>query len=369
MMRKKDKGLVTDVQGKKAIVMTKKGEFLRVSLPQGADIGSEIEFSRKPNFLPLVAGIILILFFSWAIMNNTAPAIAAYMTLDVNSGIELALDKNLNVVSVKATDEAGEKFVSNLQIKGIQVREAVEIILDEAVNQRLLNKEQKEQGEIILATVTANHPKISINEEEISKWVSEKLRRHELVSDVMVHAASQEDRKMAQEQRISPAKYIIIKKIEAKGIVVSHTQKELSEIDVRDLIMIMNDKEVSDKDDVNHKDLTIQEKLALDEKKDETSIESLDGEKDEDETEIKDPKDNRQSEDKTNKNDKSDKREAMERVTPNKPDIPKHPGNTKKPISPGNPANPGSQQNLNHQEDNDVLNNNTLDFHHSGGIV
>jgi len=58
-MIKKDKGIITSIQGKKAIAMTKSGEFIRVSLPQGADIGSEVEFSRKPSLSSLIEDIIL----------------------------------------------------------------------------------------------------------------------------------------------------------------------------------------------------------------------------------------------------------------------------------------------------------------------
>jgi len=367
-VRRKDKGLVTSIQGRKAVVMTKRGEFLKVSLPHGADIGSEIEFSRKPNFLPLVAGIILILFFSWTVMNNTNPAIAAYMTLDVNSGIELALDKNLNVVSVKATDEAGKEFVGSLKIKGVQVKEAVEIILDEAVNQRFLNKEQKGHTEVILATVTANNSKVSIDEEEVRKWVSEKLHKHELPSDVLVHAVSKEDRKMAQEQRISPAKYIIIKKIEAKGIVVAHTQKELSEINVRDLVMIMNDKKAPDKDEAPDKDNIKQEELVLEEleeKEEEALGEGLDDEKNKDKREIKEIKGNKGPEDKPNK---SDNTEAMEGMPPNKPETPGH-GNSRKPNAPGNSDNGQNFKFREKDNEDDVLNNNNMDFHDVGDIV
>ena len=39
--------------------MTKSGEFIKVNISQGVDIGSEIEFSRGVNFLSLFTGIIL----------------------------------------------------------------------------------------------------------------------------------------------------------------------------------------------------------------------------------------------------------------------------------------------------------------------
>ena len=48
-MIKKKKGIVINIQGEKAIAMTKNGEFIKVNLPQEVDIGSEIEFYRKPH--------------------------------------------------------------------------------------------------------------------------------------------------------------------------------------------------------------------------------------------------------------------------------------------------------------------------------
>ena len=159
-MIKKKKGIVTSIQGKKAIAMTKDGEFIKVNLPQGVDVGSEIEFYQRSNLLPL----------------------------------------------------------------------------------------NREQAVIILATITANSPEISIDENEIGTWVSERLHKHELLSNVLVYTASKEDRQMAQEQKKSPIKYILIKKIEEEGIVVTYTQEELIEINVRDLAMIINSKEVPKRD-------------------------------------------------------------------------------------------------------------------------
>lgn len=241
---RKHKGLVTDIKGKKAIVMTKKGEFLKVNLPPETDIGSEIEFSTRLNFLPLVAGIIIIFLIGSTLMYTANPAVAAYITLDVNSGLELALDKDLNVISVKSTDEAGEEFVTNLKVKGMQVKDAVDLIMDEAVNQNLLNKVHRENPEIVIATVTSNNSKVSLKEEEVGKWVSANLHKHELISEVMVQKASKEDWNKAKKQNISPAKYIIIKKIEEDGIMVAQTQEELLKINVRDLIILMNEKKV-----------------------------------------------------------------------------------------------------------------------------
>ncbi len=240
-MRKK-KGLVTHIHGNKAIVMTKNGEFLKVNLPEKADIGSEIEFFTKPNFLPLVAGIIIFFFIGWTMISSINPVAAAYMTLDVSSGLELSLDKNLNVISVKSTGEAGEEFVSKLNVKGMQVKDAVNSIMDEAVNQNLLEYGQKEKSEIILATVTSNNPKVSLNEEEVGKWVSANLHKHELINDVVVQSGSTEDWENAKKQKISPAKYIIIKKIEEEGIDVDEIQEELLNSNVKDLVMIMNEK-------------------------------------------------------------------------------------------------------------------------------
>lgn len=48
-MIKKKRGIIINIQDNKAIAMTKNGEFIKVSLPQGADVGSEVEFFRKPN--------------------------------------------------------------------------------------------------------------------------------------------------------------------------------------------------------------------------------------------------------------------------------------------------------------------------------
>lgn len=249
-MRKGKGILVKMLQGNKGIIMTPKGEFIKVKVPEGSDVGKEIEFTKGPSYLPLVAGFILILFLSFNLLNNTTPVTAAYMTLDINSGIELGLDKKLNVVSVNPLDERGNEFVKNLSLKGTSIDKAVEKIMDEAVKNNIINEKQENNCEVIFATVTNTGPEVALNEELVESWVYENLGKHHIKCDIIIQTASQEDLNNAREQKITPAKYIMLQKIEEKGIILEQDREELLKSSVKELARIIREMDNKEKDSI-----------------------------------------------------------------------------------------------------------------------
>jgi hypothetical protein len=245
---RKGRGILTDIKGKKGIVLTPRGEFIKVNVPNGADIGSEIEFSNNFSLLPLVAGFILILFISFTLLNNTTnPVAAAYMYLEIDSGIQLGLDENLNVISIETIDESENDFVKNLNVKGVPADKAVEVIMDEAINKRIISDnisdttDKLTEKEMIVATLTKTNPDVAIDEEKIREWVTNNLTKHHIVSDILIQIASQEDLDSAKMQKLTPARYIMLKKIEECGLALDREKEELLQASIKDLVKIVNE--------------------------------------------------------------------------------------------------------------------------------
>ncbi len=120
-----NKGIVMEQSAKHVIVMTESGEFKKVAR-QGKtwQIGEEIHFPAserrsRPSLTYMAAAAAAILLFVavfsvWSGLRPT-PAIAAYITIDINPSIEMGIDADRNVVELRGLNPEGQAIVDTIE--------------------------------------------------------------------------------------------------------------------------------------------------------------------------------------------------------------------------------------------------------------
>ncbi|WP_347548936.1 anti-sigma factor domain-containing protein [Pseudalkalibacillus hwajinpoensis] len=116
-------GVIMDIRGRKAVVLTPDGEFTTIDLKRNhtLTIGSEIKLTPKPvkkrkgyfpPTMPTLAGMAAILLFV-VIVTGVIPvtqndAVAAYVSFDINPSIEVGVNSDLEIVQYQALNSDGE---------------------------------------------------------------------------------------------------------------------------------------------------------------------------------------------------------------------------------------------------------------------
>ena len=130
--------------------------------------------------------------------------IVSTITIDINPSIKINLDKNNEVISVKAVNDDAKDIVSD-DLKGKNVTDALKTIINNVVDKGYGNT-----GDVFVLVNTTG----SLNKEEISNNIivdfEEKGVRTEIIT---VDTISKEDEKIAKEYNISPAKAAYINSI------------------------------------------------------------------------------------------------------------------------------------------------------------
>lgn len=139
-MRKK--GIVVEIASRRRIVvMTPQGEFLRVPRRESVSVGQEIDFveSPWPGVLKLsVAAVFLLAFIGSAALYGDRVFIpggmspAFFITLDINPSVELGVNRRQRVVAVEGLNTDGERLLNQLRMVGMEFRDAVAIIGEQA---------------------------------------------------------------------------------------------------------------------------------------------------------------------------------------------------------------------------------------------
>jgi hypothetical protein len=125
------KGVILEVNAQYVSVLTPEGEFLKArKLKEDYNIGEEIDFFplnergliKKRFFndfgklrIALASSIAAILLFFSAFSFYDSNQVYAYMSIDINPSIEVAVDKKLRVITLKAYNEEGKLILADLE--------------------------------------------------------------------------------------------------------------------------------------------------------------------------------------------------------------------------------------------------------------
>ncbi|MBS8263210.1 hypothetical protein DYI25_02020 [Mesobacillus boroniphilus] len=215
------KGVILEINDLYLTLLTPEGEFLRARKhQQDYQLGEEIHFfpetetvkrkkfnlsflnSFKARTIALAAAFMLI-------MSALLPAyhdgqVYAYMSIDVNPSIELAVNDDLKVLQMIGYNPEGEEIIG--EIKGWKKRDAAvvaEMIIEEIEEEGFL----KEKNDIVIATVHNKQAKESVDQ-KLEKKISE-IKKSTQMEDlnVKVMEATMEDREKAQKQGVTTGVY------------------------------------------------------------------------------------------------------------------------------------------------------------------
>ncbi|MFF2877390.1 anti-sigma factor domain-containing protein [Gottfriedia sp. NPDC057991] len=145
-------GIVLKVNRSSVVVLTANGEYLKCKkLLSSYSIGEEIQFPSNaiilnnnkmkisiPKMIPVVIACGLILFsFTFINLNKEEALAAGRVTIDSEAKLSLILDKQLNVIDLKAHNEQGKKVINNMEN---WKQEPLNLVMDDLVGEMKKSK-------------------------------------------------------------------------------------------------------------------------------------------------------------------------------------------------------------------------------------
>ncbi|MFD2360094.1 anti-sigma factor domain-containing protein [Saccharococcus thermophilus] len=169
------KGIVLELDEEFVTLLTPEGEFIQVKEDE-YEIGEEIEarlvkkpYVRRRSFryaaVSLIAAAVL---FIATLLHLPSDEVYAYMSIDINPSIEVGVDDQLNVLTLKAYNEEGKKIVSQLSNwKKVAFVDIATEIIELSRKQGYLQK----GGQVLITTVEKKH--LAASSRKLSEELSE----------------------------------------------------------------------------------------------------------------------------------------------------------------------------------------------------
>jgi hypothetical protein len=165
----------------------------------------EVSVGRFAAALAAVAAIALSALFAYNLYHTPS----AYIDVDVNPSVELTLNRFDRVIGVRAYNEDGEDIVSGLSLKHKRYGDALIALID-----AISRADRISDGGLVSITLqTNNYGKEAGMLATIQIDVSGYITGHGHRVQVEVFPVGEDTQSLAQENEISPAKYIAIQEL------------------------------------------------------------------------------------------------------------------------------------------------------------
>ncbi|HWI52829.1 MAG TPA: anti-sigma factor domain-containing protein [Symbiobacteriaceae bacterium] len=227
------KGILLEMAGRQAVVLTPQGEFKKVPVPGGNwDIGEEIEYAevrQQPAWLrwgtAAAAAAVLFVgsFVGWNQVSLAQPV--AVVTVDINPSLELTLNKVDQVLKAEPKNADGALVLQGVDYKRKPLAEVLAAVTDRAVEEHKLNPAD-EASAVLVGVAPATKKELSPAQaervvEKAKTAVTNEVARVASAqgqapkTSVAVLTATGAERKQAEQEGLSVGKFMLMPEIQA----------------------------------------------------------------------------------------------------------------------------------------------------------
>jgi hypothetical protein len=232
------KGVVCRVKSSSVVVMTPDLGFVEICRQPGMVVGQEVHFAagdlvnrrRSPRLLVLAASFIMLMLVSALALPRFAsdPPMYAYVSVEVNPGVELALDRHLAVVDVRTLNVDGAAVVRDLDLKERPVVEAVAEVVRVWREQGYLGSETVRH--LVVTTTVPETDDGAQLQTDLLEIVQRELEGIGGRTEIFVLGGDFEIREQARKEALSTADYIIWEQARKDGYSVMREAVQAGEL-------------------------------------------------------------------------------------------------------------------------------------------
>ncbi|HIE13227.1 MAG TPA: hypothetical protein EYP63_07370 [Desulfotomaculum sp.] len=215
------RGLLLKRKNGGGIIITHDGLFCRGAVDEQKALGDEVTVEPPPRrrlLWWLTAAALGLFCLGIGIYRIFLPGVWAYVTLDIGPSIELALDSQLRVTGQRGLNEAGNRLLSPLDLRGRPIDICVGYLLEQAYAAGYLCEGE---SSVVLVTVAPRHDREKIGTEALAGYVAESFPVRQGGVEIVAISTDLETRRRALGSGLSMGRYLLQQALKRCGHTVS----------------------------------------------------------------------------------------------------------------------------------------------------
>lgn len=258
-------GIIVELKTKKVIVMTEDFDFvemkreLHMATGQRVDL-NDIKLYKGHSIYPgkVVKGIaafaaVIILFMVIGLNHiNFRDEVFAYVNVDINPSVELAIDDSYKVIKVRPINHDSEEIINSLELEKVQLVNALDVIINKSQELGYINESSTQNSNTILVSWALNfNIKDTLKEDGLKSQLDsfDKKAEDERI-DTRILKMNIKDKKFADEYGISLGRYYIF--MEAKEKAPDLLLEDIKVKGISDLLDAIGEKNSEDESTNNN---------------------------------------------------------------------------------------------------------------------
>jgi hypothetical protein len=249
------KAIVAEIDNKHMIVITEKGDFIKVKRNISAGIGDEIELKPHNTTLlyrrlaAMAACLLMVVFMTTGVYAYYTPY--SYVSVDINPSIALTLNRFDRVISVDMLTEDGTDIIENTsKLKNKGINTAMAEIIRSASEKGYITPESENQVMVVVSAKNSLEEDILV--EEVSAAAHGELVKASKNYEVMVEKTSVSDYKAAVAKNVSPGREILKSKV--KEVAPELADEEIRNMTVKEAAALIKEGRKAIKEENKNKD-------------------------------------------------------------------------------------------------------------------
>lgn len=229
-------GSVLKLNEKTAVVMTDTCDFVNIPRQPDMFIGQQIKYRKRnltgnkkalTKYLTLIASVFVIALCSILYFQFFNPdKVFAYVDVDINPSLEMAIDENSKVLAIKPLNKDAKTLLKELKINNLPLKEALSQVISASVKLGFIN-DSKNNAVLISASVSKvndiqlNTPDKKVSDEILNNLLSDigntdfSASADSIKPEIII--VTPESRKAAVENKISMGRYELYSKLKEKN--------------------------------------------------------------------------------------------------------------------------------------------------------
>ncbi|MBV1736388.1 MAG: anti-sigma factor domain-containing protein [Candidatus Desulforudis sp.] len=218
------KGIVFRLKKRTAIVMTGEFQFTEIARRPGMVVGAEVQFvpaevvaPRRFNAVGMVASLIVLALMLTVLWRpfSADPVVYAYVGIDINPSIEMAVDTRDRISEATALNQDGQRLLEQLELTGRPVAEALEAYLRLCLAEGYLSR-----GQVIIGVTAAEGQEAGGLVEALADRARAVVDENATATDLYVLTCTPGMREQARALGLSTATLAIVEEARKTGVAV-----------------------------------------------------------------------------------------------------------------------------------------------------